>query len=42
MEAPESSEALEITYHPTMFDNAEDHTQISTARYIKSAAHNVT
>jgi len=42
MEASESSEALEITYQPTLCANAEDHNQTPTAKYIKYAAHNVT
>jgi len=42
MEVSESSEVPEITYQPTLCAKAEDHTQTSTARYIKYAAHNVT
>jgi hypothetical protein len=42
MKASESSEALEITYQSTFCANAEDHTQTSTAKYIKYAAHNAT
>jgi len=42
MEASESPELLEITYQPTLYNNAEDHTQTSTARCMKYAAHNVT
>jgi len=42
MEASESSKVLQITYQPTLCHNAEDHTQTSTVRYIKYAAHNVT
>jgi hypothetical protein len=41
MEASDSSEALEITYQPTLCDYTEDHNQTSTAMYIKYAAHNV-